>query len=210
MSTAIHPHFAVERTNHALGPNLPQRIGRWLWAPMLGMGLMAFPIGLGVGIVRAALVADGGDPALVAGLGQFGPAAMFIGFASAFAAISFAIARILGELRSGGGRVQESAGRMVETLRMPLTAKAFLGLMAMGMMLILAGVVGHIIVGAAIVSGDAALLAQGESWAIWLEAVRRVGVVTYLVAIALGLATIVEVLRFQAIRLRELPTESPA
>lgn len=208
MSYAANSHFNVELTSHALGPNLPQRIGRLLWAPMLAMGLMAFPVGLAIGVVRAGMVADGGDPAMVAALGQFGPAAMFIGFASAFAAISFAIARILGELRVGGGQIQESAGRRVQTLRMPLTAKAFIGVMAMAMMLILAGVVGHLIVGAGIAGGDATLLAQGESWAIWLEAVRRIGVVAYLAAIALGLASIVEVLRFQAVRVRELPTEA--
>jgi hypothetical protein len=208
MSFATNPHFNVELSHHALGPNFPQRIGRLLWAPMLAMGLMAFPLGLFTGVVRAGLVADGGDPAMVAALGQFGPAAMFIGFASVFAAISFAIARILGELRVGGGRIQEAAGRAVHTLRMPLTGYAFIGLMAMAMMLILGGVVGHLIVGAGIVGGDTTLLAQGEGWGIWLEAVRRLGVVTYLAAIALGLATIVEVLRFQAVRVRELPAEA--
>lgn len=207
MSAATHPHFDVELSATALGPNLPQRIGRLLWAPMLVMGLMAFPIGLAVAVVRAGAVADGGDPALAAALGQLGPAAMFLGFAAVFAAISFAIARILGEMRFGGGRIQEAAGRTVHTLRMPLTGYAFLGAMAMGMMLILGGVVGHLVVGAGILGGNATLLAQGESWGIWLEAVRRMGVVVYLVAIALGLGTIVTVLRFQATRVRELAVE---
>ena len=208
MSVAANPHFKVEVTSHALGPNLPQRIGRLLWAPMLAMSLMAFPVGLAIGVVRAGLVADGGDPSMIAALGQFGPAAMFVGFASVFAAISFAIARILGELRVGGGRIQEAAGRAVHTLRMPVTGYAFIGVMAMGMMLILGGVVGHLIVGAGIAGGDGGLLAQSDSWGIWLEAARRLGVVTYLAAIALGLATIVEVLRFQAVRVRELPAEA--
>jgi hypothetical protein len=197
MSAATHPQFDVELSAAALGPNLPQRIGRLLWAPMLVMGLMAFPIGLAVAVVRAGAVADG----------QLGPAAMFIGFAAVFAAISFAIARILGEMRLGGGRIQEAAGRTVHTLRMPLTGYAFLGAMAMGMMLILGGVVGHLVVGAGILGGNATLLAQEESWGIWLEAVRRMGVVAYLVAIALGLGTIVTVLRFQATRVRELAVE---
>ena len=43
-----------------------------------------------------------------------------------------------------------------------------------------------------------------------LLAVRRIGVVLYLVAITLGLASIAQVLRFQAIRLRELPDEAVA
>lgn len=199
--------FNVEVSARALGPNLPQRVGRALWAPMLVMAVMAFPIGLVIGVARSNLVAAGGDPGLIAALGHFGPAVMFVGFASVFAAISFAIARILGVLRVGGGQVQQTAARMVETLRMPPTGWAFIGLMAMAMMIIFAGVIGHLIVGASIAGGNAEALAQSETWAIWLEAVRRIGVAAYLVAIALGLATIVEVVRFQAIRLRELPTE---
>lgn len=40
------------------------------------------------------------------------------------------------------------------------------------------------------------------------EAVRRLGVAVYLVAIALGLATIANVVRFQSIRLHELAAKS--
>ena len=40
---------------------------------------------------------------------------------------------------------------------------------------------------------------------IWLEGIRWIGVALYLVAIARGLARIIEALRFHAIRLRELP-----
>ena len=207
MSASSRSDFNVELSSRALGPNLPQRIGRLLWAPMLLMAVMAFPIGLAVGVVRANLVAAGGDAAMIAALGHLGPAAMFLGFAAVFAAISFAIARILGVLRQGGGEVQEAAGRAVQTLRMPLTGWVFIGLMAMAMMVILAGVVGNAIVGASIASGNADALGQSETWAIWLEGVRRIGVALYLVAIALGLATIIEALRFQAVRLRELPAE---
>ncbi len=77
----------------------------------------------------------------------------------------------------------------------------------MAMMALVAAVIAHVIVGIGLVSGDLAL-AIGEQWAIWLEGVRRVGVATYLLAISLGLATIVVVLRFQTVRLRELPTET--
>jgi len=208
MSASFRSDFNVELSSRALGPNLPQRIGRLLWAPMLLMAVMAFPIGFAIGIARANLVAAGGDAATIAALGHLGPAAMFVGFAAVFAAISFAIARILGVLRAGGGEVQEAAGRRVQTLRMPASAWAFIGLMAMSMMVILAGVVGNAVVGASIAGGSTDLLAQSEGWAIWFEAVRRIGVALYLVAIALGLASIIEALRFQAIRLRELPAEA--
>ena len=207
MSVSSRSDFDIELSSRALGPNVPQRIGRLLWAPMLLMAVMAFPVGLALGLARSNLVSSGGDPVLIAALGHLGPAAMFVGFASVFAAISFAIARILGVLRQGGGEVQQTAGRTVQTLRMPPSGWAFIGLMAMAMMVIVTGVIGNAVVGASIASGNADVLAQSESWAIWLEGVRRIGVALYLVAIALGLATIVEVLRFQAIRLRELPAE---
>ena len=207
MSASFRSDFNVELSSRALGPNLSQRIGRLLWAPMLLMAVMAFPLGFAIAVARANLVATGGDATTIAALGHLGPAAMFVGFAAVFAAISFAIARILGIRRLGGGEVQEAAGRPVQTLRMPLTAWAFIGVMAMAMMVVLAGVVGNAIVGISIVGGNSYALAQSESWAIWFEGVRRIGVALYLVAIALGLATIIEALRFQAVRLRELPAD---
>ncbi len=205
MTTTRPDGFEVVVSEHSLGFNLPQRLGRLLWAPMLVMALMAFPIGLAIGAARASLIDGGGDGGQVAALGHLGPAVMFLGFASAFAAIAFAIARILGALRDGGGRVQAAAGREVQSLPMLPTAKAFIALMAAGMMLIVAAVIAHVVVALGILGGSTGLLATSAAWADGLEAVRRLGVATYLVSIALGLATIFEVLRFQAIRIRELP-----
>lgn len=59
---------------------------------MLAMALMAFPLALLVGFTRSAAIADGSDPSAIAAPGHVGPAFMFVGFASVFAAISFAIA----------------------------------------------------------------------------------------------------------------------
>ena len=71
-----------------------------------------------------------------------------------------------------------------------------------------AAVVAHIIIGAQIASGDTTALADSEQWAIRLEGIRRFGTALYLFAIALGLGTIIHVLRFQAIRIRELASET--
>jgi len=208
-STLAHD-FELETSARAPGFNRPQRIGRLLWAPMLAMALMAFPIALLLGFARSAAVTDGTDPAAIAALGQFGAAFMFLGFASVFAAISFAIARILGVFRVGGGQVQETAGRTVKTLKMPLTAKVFIALMVMAMMAILLPVMAHFGIGLAILGGNETALANSPAWFDWLEGARRVGTATYLLAIAFGLVSIIEVLRFQALRIRELPTEAPA
>ncbi len=208
MATAIsRTEFEYEVTDRALGRNLPQRIGAALWLPMLAMALMAYPVGWILAVVRAVKISNGGSAKDIAALGHFVPAANFIGFAAVFAAISFAIARILGEFRTGGGRVQQAAGRRVETLKMPWTAYVFLTVMAMGMMVLLAAVVLHIIAAVAIENDSAYALAHAVKWAIQLEAVRRFGVAVYLVAIAFGLSTIITVLRFQSVRIRELPDE---
>jgi len=199
--------FNVEVTDHGLGYNLPQRIGQALWLPMLLMALMAFALGVILGIVRASEITSGGSESTIAALGHFIPAAIFLGFASVLAAVSFAIARILGELRVGGGGVQEAAQRNVHTLRMPNTAKAFLALMAMAMMVLLGAVVLHVVVGASILGGSGSALENAGSYEIWLEAVRRIGMAVYLFGIAFGLASIIYVLRFQSVRIRELPGE---
>lgn len=201
--------FDVVQTDRPLGPNLPQRIGRLLWAPMFVMAIMAFPLALVLAAIRASYVASGSDPAAVAALGQFVPAAMFLGFASVFAAITFAIARILGVLRTGGGSVQAACARPCQTLRMPITGKLFIGLMAMAMMALLAAVAAHVVLGftvaAAVAANDTATVTTVEAWAEGLEGLRRLGASTYLISIALGLATIVKVLTFQSVRIRELP-----
>ncbi len=210
MTTAQTAEFDIEVTNKPVGQNLPQRVGTILWAPMLIMAFMGFAIGFLIAIARAGLIAGGDDPTTVTALGHLGPAFMFIGFASVFAAISFAIARILGVLRVGGSEVQATTGRSVQTLKMPQTAKIFIGIMVMGMMIILLGVVANFAVGLAILGGDANALANSESSALWIEGIRRIGTAVYLVAIAFGLASIVQVLRFQALRIGELPREPVA
>lgn len=113
-------------------------------------------------------------------------------------------------LRADGGRVQETAHRTIQTLKMPGTAKAFIALMMMAMMLRLFTVVVHVVLAgqaAAAATGDRAANAAVQVWATWLEALRRLGAATYLLSIALGLVTIFKVLGFQAIRIWELAAE---
>jgi len=204
MTTTTTTDLVLEVSAKNPGYNLPQRLGRALWAPMWAMSLMGFVAAIIAAGVRAGSVADGASEATIQAQGHLVTGLMFIGFASVFAAISFAVARILGVFRDGGGRVQETLGVKVHTLKMPATAKAFVGLMTMAMMAILVAVVIHFVTAAGTAAGTISV-ADSESTAIALEAVRRLGVAVYLVAIALGLATITKVLRFQAIRLRELP-----
>lgn len=193
---------------------MPQTIGRMLWFPMFLMAMMGFGAGFVIAIIRANEVADLNGAGVwtdetTAQLQHVGAGLMFIGFAAVFAAISFAIARILGEFRKGGGDLQEASGRTVKVLKMPFTAKLFLGTMAMAMMAVLIAAIMHFIF-AADIDNTAASLEDAEQRFIVLEGIRRGGVVVFLLSFLLGLGTIIEVLRFQSIRIRELASESAA
>ena len=205
MTTKTQKTHNYQVTDRAPSYNLPQRMGRRLWAPMFALSILAWPVALVLAAVRAGEISSPSpDPVTVARLGQIVPGVMFIGFLAVLAAISFAIARILGVLRKGGGEVQQAANRRAHTLAMPGTAKVFLALMVMAMMAITVAVVLHFVVAGSVESWSPATV---EQWSIVLEAVRRVGVALYLVAIALGLGTIITVLRFQTARLQQLPSE---
>jgi len=197
--------FAVETTSRAVGYNLPQTMGRRLWLPTLVMAVVAFPTALILSGVRAAeLAATSPDGNRVAVLGQLVPAVQFVGFAAVFTAISFAIARILGVFRKGGSEIQEAAGSPVRTLRTPAAVRVFMASMMMGMVAILVAVVLHLVVAANVTTWSAESI---ETWSEALEGVRRAGVAVYLFGITFGLATIVEVLSFQSIRIGELASE---
>ena len=193
--------FHTVESEHSLGYNVPQKAGRRLWLPMFLMALMGWTVGIILAIVEAAT--DRSDLDTLQNLGHLIPAFMFIGFLGIFSAITFAIARILGEFRRGGGEVQETAGSEVQTLKMPGTAKAMLGFMMMGMMVMLAGIITNF-VGAAAFTGVPADLVDSTATAAAASGLRRMGVALYLTGIAFGLGTIIEVLRFQAIRIREV------
>ena len=124
MTTAT---FDTTTTVKAPAALAPQKAGGKLWKPMFAMALMGFAVGIVLAFARSNAIFEG-DQQDAAALGHFVPAAMFLGFAGVFAAISFAIARILGEVRVGGGSVQEATGSEVKTLKMPKSGKAFIGI----------------------------------------------------------------------------------
>jgi hypothetical protein len=127
-------------------PPLPiHRMAIMLWAPMLVMGAMLVVIGLVLSFVEAGAASSDNESnfqtlrALVPGIEFFGEALLLAG-------ISFLLGSILASLRLGGGEVQESVGAAVKTLKIPATAKLFLGLMAMGMMVSMLQIVLYIYV----------------------------------------------------------------
>ena len=206
--TTAHSPFQTESSSKSLGYNLPQRLGVRLALPMFFMAVMFFAAGIALAVIRSGKIADGADADTIAMLQHLGAAFMFLGFASVFGAISFAIARILGQFRKGGGEVQESTGRTVQTLKTPTTAKVFLAGMMMAMGMIVVPVILHFLFAAGISNTPESLETSEERFLV-LEGIRRFGVATFLFSITLGLATIITVLRFQATRLRELVKEPP-
>ena len=208
-------------TDRPLGRNLVQTMGHYLWGPMTMMGIMLVFAAFGMAIARSQLSVDlseeftGLRKANFETLGQLVPGFMFLGFAMIFAGISFSIARILGAFRVGGGLVQEAIGKGIKTPQMPITAWIFLMGMMMAMMILVFAFAGHIF--AAVQAhdawinatgpanpGDVSSLGTAETWATWLEGLRRFAVGLYLASIAFGLATILKVIHFQTLRMKEL------
>lgn len=203
MATTTFDEFKVEEFNRAPGLNLPQKLGTRLWLPMWLMALMGFGIGFVLAIVRADAIATGEADTTVASLQHVQAGFMFIGFASVFAAISFAIARILGQFRTGGSSIQQATGNKVQVLAMPVMARAFVVGMMMAMMTLVVAVIVHFAVAAGVASGGTSLSAGAGAFDV-LEGVRRLAVAVYLFSIALGLGTIITVLRYQSAKIRSL------
>jgi hypothetical protein len=200
--TTTSRRTAVKTTTKSPGYALPHKMGRALGAPMWLMALLALAAGFILALARSSIVGEFGfADAGAQRLGHLVPAFMFIGFLAVFAAVSFAIARILGAFRKGGGDVQETAGTAVEALKMPAAARVFMGMMMMGMMLIAVMVVLHFMAAGNVGSWSAETV---EAWAVSLEGFRRLGVAMYLFGITLGLGTIITVLHYQSGRIRQL------
>ncbi|MCH7487516.1 MAG: glutathione S-transferase family protein, partial [Proteobacteria bacterium] len=95
-SSCIIAYLEKAHPTPAIYPSEPKDLGRALWFPMWMMAVMGFTIGVVLAVVRANEIVDGGDAVTILQLKHVIAGFMFIGFAAVFAAISFAIARILG------------------------------------------------------------------------------------------------------------------
>ncbi len=225
--TQITHRMADDRvisSDRGSGYTFAQYMGIYLWLPMLLMGAMAVFTAFGLGIAQAAIGADlferfdAGDKADFETLGILSSGLVVLGIGFLLSAISFALARIAGIFRVGGGQVQEAAGGPVQTLTMPWTAWAFLMLMMMGLMTVIAGFIVHVVAafeihdawtGATSLSepANASDLGLANTLTTWAGPVARAGVGMLFTGIAFMLATIVHILRFQANRLTQLADE---
>lgn len=180
-------------------PLFIHRMARTMWAPSLVMGGMLVAVGFVLSLVQAGQVAS--DPALASDLGAWTQGTQFLGEGFLLSGIAFLLGTILGSLRSGGGEVQESLGLRVKTLRTPAAAKAFVGLMMLGLMVEVAQFIGYLVLTTVDNPQSAASIAA------WLGPFREVGLGLILSGIVLALATIAKALGFQFSRIREIVAE---
>lgn len=171
------------------GPLLIHRIAKVAWLPMVVMGVMAVLAGVVVSLAWSGNVTDA--TGLAQDLSAWTQGLQFLGEGLLLAGISFLLGTILAGLREGGAEVQHAAGVTVRTLKMPLTAKLFIGLMAAGMMAAMAQLALYL-VATATTSG-----VGYAAWSAWLGPLREVGVGLLLAGIVLALVTIGTVLAFQ-------------
>jgi hypothetical protein len=148
------------------------------------------------------------------------PGFQLLGIGLILSAITFSLANILGVFRTGGVQVQQAFGAEPQTLTPPITAKLFPMFMMMGLMilivnLIIAGIIGAIasdVYGNSVAEINAAQpgssllgdLGTVNTFKAWLEPFKFVGLATILVGISLAVHTILQVIRFQGQRIREL------
>jgi len=196
IGSKINTPYGVAAATEVEPKPLPiHRMAKTMWAPMLAMGAMALVAGFIVSLAWSN-AAGSGDATTAAAAWTQG--LQFLGEGLLLSGISFLLGTILASLREGGGRVQQSLGLTVQTLKMPTTAKIFIGLMMMGLMISVVQFVLYIVVANGV--------SDPAAWFAILGPLREVGLGLLLAGIVMALATIGNVLGFQFHRIRQICT----
>lgn len=172
------------------------KMARTLWFPMLAMGIMAVAFGWFLSLFWVGSIKN--HPEAAGDFAGWTQGIQFLGEGLLLSAISFLLGVILMSLREGGGEVQHDVGVTVQTLKMPLSAKLFIGLMAMGMMVAMVQFVLYLF---AISSSSPTTV---QAWFAWLGPLREIGLGLLLSGIVLALYTIGTVLGFQFNRIKTI------
>jgi len=191
----VETEFGAATVSAKAPARLPiHKMANTMWGPMLVMGVVSVFAGLFVSWIWA------GNVGISTGLdaAAWTQGLQFLGEGFVLASISFLLASILSGLREGGGEVQEALGLPVKTLKMPNTAKAFVVLMMMGLMIEIVQFGLYIYI---TTFNDVARYAL---WSSWLGPFRELGLGLLLAGIILALATIAKALEFQFSRIRDI------
>ena len=148
------------------------------------------------------------------------PAFQLLGIGLILAGITFSLANILGVFRAGGVRMQKAFGKESQTLTPPITGHLFPMLMMMGLMVLIANLIIAVVIGFlawdvygnAVADIDAAPagsdllgdLGTVNTFKTWLAPLPFIGIGIILVGISFAVHTILQVIRFQGQRIREL------
>lgn len=191
----VQTDFGDATVTKGVPESLPiHKMARTMWFPMVVMGPMLVIAGVVTSIIWSNNV---GTSTGVAASG-WTQGLQFLGEGMMLAGISFLLGSILASLREGGAQVQESLGLTVTTLKMPATAKAFVALMAAGLM------ISVIQFGLYLYTLTFDTFAEIAPWWAWLGPFRELGLALLLAGIVLALATIANVLGFQFSRIRSI------
>lgn len=238
MTTMAETLFGSRAVLAKAEPTLMQKVARYMWLPMLLMGLMVVAASLGLSIavadatsdyfglpadIREAASAPAGaidDRQFIESTNLWLPGFRLLGVGLILSAITFSLANILGVFRAGGGRLQQAFGHEAQTLTPPITARLFPMLMMMGLIvlivnLVVAAVIGGLawdVYGHSVAEINAAPagsnllddLATVNTFKTWLAPLPFVGIAMILVGISFAVHTILQVIRFQGQRIREL------
>lgn len=210
------------------GDDIPQKMAKRLWFPMLGMGLMAVTVGLVTGGYSGLQLGDffAGDTVNNLGrataTGAWATGTVFLGLGFIVSSITMVLVNIIRTLRDTGRDVQESVGaHQITQLRKPLVGKLVPHVMAMGLLIVVAGFVVGIVQAATLGSIPASGLANpatltgadladyGTAQAIgaWVQPLRLFGLAGIFTSVVLALRAIIQGITYQAQRVRELAEE---
>ena len=210
----------------------------WAPMLLMGLMIVFASLGLSVvkasfasdyfGVEKA--IRDGADASLIdkrqfiESLNVWLPGFQLLGIGFILSAITFSLANILGVFRAGGVQIQQAFGKEPQTLTPPITGMLFPMMMMMGLMilivnLIIAGIIGAIawdVYGNSVAEINAAGEGSGllddlgtvKTFKTWLAPFKFVGLATILVGISMAVHTILQVIRFQGQRIRELAAGS--
>ncbi len=176
------------------------------------------------------VIRDGADASLIdkrqfiESLNVWLPGFQLLGIGFILSAITFSLANILGVFRVGGVQIQQAFGKEPQTLTRPITGMLFPMMMMIGLMILIVNLIIAVVIGAiawdvygnsvaeinAAEPGSSLLgdLGTVNSYKAWLEPFKFVGLATILVGISMAVHTLLQVIRFQGQRIRELAAGS--